>query len=436
MTAAATGARQGWGLWLRLALYCGMLPPLVVAPLGLGRAQTAVACVIAGVVACAAGAAWPRSRRAVTAAFARSRALRLADALLWNVALLLALGEIALTAAGRLTSSPLLVAPNASAREHIEEQRRNVFRYFGRDAGNTRGHNDTEPRSDATGVVRIVALGDSFAYGIVGYEKNFLTRLETRLAERAGGPVEVVNLGLPGLQPKDYLQMLAEEGASLRPDLVLVCLFAGNDLMRVGTATPFDARNWRLIGFVLRATRYAAERARSPDPGAAAAAAPKGKVAQPGTFSESAYLDVATKYVPFLLRARAAPVQRGYDDTLAVLDEIVARAAPTPVAVAVLPSEVQVNPQLRLAVLSQLQLREQDLDLDAPAHETRAHLEARGVAVIDLLPALAAAERDGNTYAPRDSHWNERGNEVAAETLARALEATVRRVGASARSAR
>jgi hypothetical protein len=121
-------------------------------------------------------------------------------------------------------------------------------------------------------------------------------------------------------------------------------------------------------------------------------------------------------------------VQRGYDDTLAVLDEIVARAAPTPVAIAVLPTELQVNPQLRASALSQLQLREQDLDLDAPARATRAHLEARGVAVIDLLPALAAAERAGNTYAPRDSHWNERGNEVAAEVLAESLEAAARRI--------
>lgn len=153
--------------------------------------------------------------------------------------------------------------------------------------------------------------------------------------------------------------------------------------------------------------------------------------AQPGTFSEPAYLKLAASYVPFLRRELDASVQRGYADTLAVVDEIVARAAPTPVAVAMLPTELQVNPQLRASVLSQLQLREQDLDLDIPARETRLHLEVRGVAVIDLLPALAAAERDGNTYALRDSHWNERGNEVAAEVLAESLEAAVRRIADS-----
>ena len=430
MTAGAVGTRQAWGLglWLRFALYCGMLSSLAVVPLGLGRIQTARACVMAGVALCAAGAAWPRSRGTVAAVFARSRALRVADALLWNLALVLVAGEIVLAVAGRLIASPLLIAPNANVQELIEEQRRNVFQHFGRDAGNARGYNDTEPRSDATGSVRIVALGDSFAYGIVGYEKNFLTRLETKLDARVGRSVEVVNLGLPGLHPSAYLQMLEEEGTALHPDLVLVCLFAGNDFLQVAAATPFDARNWRLVGFVRRVARYAAERARTRDPGTAAVAAPKRSLAQPGTFSEPAYLKLATSYVPFLRRERDASVQRGYDDMLAVVDEIIARAAPTPVAVAVLPTELQVNPQLRASVLSHLQLRERDLDLDIPARETRAHLEARGVAVIDLLPALAAAERDASTYAPRDSHWNERGNEVAAEVLAGTLEAAVRRI--------
>ena len=198
MTAEATGTRREWGLWLRLALYAVMLPSL---DRGSARARAHPdrrRVRDRGRGACAAGAAWPRSRRAVAAAFARSRALRLADALLWNVALVLVVGEIVLAVAGRLISSPLLVAPNASAREHIEEQRRNVFEYFGRDAGNTRGHNDAEPRSDATGVVRIVALGDSFAYGIVGYEKNFLTRLESKLAERVGRPGRGGEPGPPG----------------------------------------------------------------------------------------------------------------------------------------------------------------------------------------------------------------------------------------------
>ncbi len=431
MTDGSAATRHGWGLWLRLTLYAGMLPPLVVVPLGIGRTPTAVACVVGGLVLCIAAAAWPRSRSAVANAIAGSRVLRGIDALLWNVAIVLAVGEVVLAVAGRFVSTPLLATPNASAHEHIEQARRDVLAYFGRDTGNARGYTDIEPRSDVSDTVRIVALGDSFAYGIVGYEKNFLTRLEAKLGARIGRPVEVLNLGLPGLQPTDYLQMLADEAMPLHPDLVLVCLFAGNDFMRVGDATPFDARNWRLLGFARRLQRYAAERGRGPDRIAAKVDPPKGWRATPQGFSPEAYLELATKYVPLLRRERDASVQSAIDDTLAIVAEIAALAAPTPIAVAVLPTELQVNPELRASALTQLQLRDQDVDLDTPARETRLHLDGRGIAVIDLLPALSAAERDGNVYATRDSHWNERGNEVAAEFLAATLESAVRRIAAT-----
>jgi hypothetical protein len=90
-----------------------------------------------------------------------------------------------------------------------------------------------------------------------------------------------------------------------------------------------------------------------------------------------------------------------------------------------------VNPALRASVLASLALQEGDLDLDQPARATQAALAARGVAVIDLLPPLADAERDAPTYSPRDSHWNARGNAVAAQVLADALEAQVRRIAAT-----
>jgi hypothetical protein len=405
-----------------------MLPPLVVVAPGLGRSQTGVALVIAGLVLCIAAVAWPRSRRAVERAFARSRLLRGADTLLWNLALLLVIGEIALGIAARFVSSPLLVTPNARSQQRIAEARAQVIDYFGPDASNSRGHTDRETLADARGVVRIAALGDSFAYGVVGYDANFLTLLETQLASRVGAPVEVVNLGLPNQQPRDYLQMLVDEGPSLRPDLVLVCLFTGNDFLLPGSATFFDARNWRPVAFAIRLFGVARERARAPEP-TSPVAAPKGWVAVPDVgFSEDAYLDIAKGYVPALRRAPDDATRDAIDATMSTLVEIVAAATPAPVAVAVLPSELEVSPALRDRVLAALATPASDLDLDAPARITREALEARGVLVIDLLPPLVAAEQEAPTYAPRDSHWNQHGNAVAASAIAAALEAPVRAI--------
>jgi len=78
-----------------------------------------------------------------------------------------------------------------------------------------------------------------------------------------------------------------------------------------------------------------------------------------------------------------------------------------------------------------VQLAEADLDLERAARETGAYFEPKGVPVIDLLPAFTTAEAEASTYALRNSHWNERGNAVAARQLADALAPRVRALARS-----
>src|SRR5688572_16641507 len=94
---------------------------------------------------------------------------------------------------------------------------------------NSRGFNDIEHTVERPPNVgyRIVALGDSFAVGVVPQRDNFLTRLESLLSARQ--PVEVINMGVAGTEPGDYLSILADEGLAYGPDLVLVNFFIGND---------------------------------------------------------------------------------------------------------------------------------------------------------------------------------------------------------------
>ncbi|HZP42485.1 MAG TPA: GDSL-type esterase/lipase family protein [Candidatus Binatia bacterium] len=108
------------------------------------------------------------------------------------------------------------------------------------------------PGPKAPGVFRIVALGDSFTWGYgVRARQAYPARLAARLdaALRARGRrrrVEVVNLGVPGAGPLDYLWHLEHTGLALHPDLVLVGLFANdvNDLYqlrRFGARSPLFA---------------------------------------------------------------------------------------------------------------------------------------------------------------------------------------------------
>jgi len=410
-------------MWLRFVLYACLLPPIGVA-LGLGRRSHAATAMAVGVAVCAAAFLWPRVRRAVAGCYERSRTLRLADAAFWNLSVVLLVGEATLAIASQLSNHPLLASPNAGTQSRIETQRQELLAFYRADDVNSRGFNDTEWSHEPGDAFRIVALGDSFAFGVVGYQRNFLTLLETELSARVGRRVEVANLGIPGMQPQEYLQILLDDGLALHPDLVLLCLYIGNDFQPAGSTSRFDASNWRMVGFASRLVRYAAESEFRGSTAAAKGAPTTGGSAPP--FTEDNFLRIVQAYIPLLRRELTPRAERGLRETLAVADEIVARARPAPVAIALLPSEVQVSPRLRAQVLERVQIGEADLDLDHPARETRNHFEPKKVLVIDLLPALTAAERDAPTYALRNTHWNERGNAIAARQIAESLAPMVR----------
>jgi len=82
-----------------------------------------------------------------------------------------------------------------------------------------------EPRLPSTkppGTVRIVALGDSFTQGYgVEEDQSWPRRLEVLLDARDPRPHEVVNLGVPGANPRDYLSYLRDPGLAYRPDVVV-----------------------------------------------------------------------------------------------------------------------------------------------------------------------------------------------------------------------
>ncbi len=95
---------------------------------------------------------------------------------------------------------------------------------------NSHGFQDLEfEKKKPKGVHRIVALGDSFAYGVVPYNNNFLTILEEQLNSNEK-IFEVINMGIPSIGLQDYKSLLTYEGLETNPDTVLLCFFIGNDI--------------------------------------------------------------------------------------------------------------------------------------------------------------------------------------------------------------
>ncbi len=78
--------------------------------------------------------------------------------------------------------------------------------------------------------LRIVVYGDSFVQGYYSNEPNtFVERLAHHLSSLLGRDVEVVNAGVAGYGPDQELRKMKLEIPLLGPDLVLVAIFTGND---------------------------------------------------------------------------------------------------------------------------------------------------------------------------------------------------------------
>jgi hypothetical protein len=75
---------------------------------------------------------------------------------------------------------------------------------------------------------RIVALGDSFAFGVVPYDANYLSLGDL---QKNHPNVDLLNMGIVNSRPVDYWELLRDEGLSHEPNLVLLSFFVGNDFV-------------------------------------------------------------------------------------------------------------------------------------------------------------------------------------------------------------
>lgn len=86
-----------------------------------------------------------------------------------------------------------------------------------------------------TGTLRILVLGDSQTEGMVNNEEAYSAGLERALneapvAQERQRKVEVLNAAASGYSPLLEYLWLRERGRALKPDLVLLALYAGNDI--------------------------------------------------------------------------------------------------------------------------------------------------------------------------------------------------------------
>ena len=99
------------------------------------------------------------------------------------------------------------------------------------------------PGPKPPGSLRVVVLGDSFTQGYgVNEEDAYPRLLEGLLDEREPSRRhEVINLGVPGACPLDYVAFLEDAGLAYEPDLVVVG-FMANDVSDIHSKREFGSR--------------------------------------------------------------------------------------------------------------------------------------------------------------------------------------------------
>jgi hypothetical protein len=380
-------------------------------------------------------------------------------------------GEIALRAFSVVKPSFVLARVASSPGQVLEQNRCRPGQVRFGFPCNRSGHYDGEFHRKRDGERLVVTIGDSFSIGVVPHALHFTTVCERKLG------VDVDNMGVAGTDPPEYLHMLINEALPLDPDVVVIDVFVGNDIVfpaHTRSSTDAGLRAWFDSGNVLlclvpkRLARLAQEQhsreeeersrggsARSNDPlepeSRAEPRNPESDRSSVGTvqgersseivLDESALpsrfpwvvdpsLEIATfseETFRQIETARATGVctdsPQIYAPFFETMLDIQRAARATRLCVMLIPDEFQVEDAVwRTAVEG---APDKSLERDRPQRILVPWFESQGIPCLDLLPILRAtpplADGRRHLYHRCDTHFNARGNRAAGEALAKFL---------------
>ncbi len=348
--------------------------------------------------------------------------------------------EAALGVLPHVSRSPLLhfdpILGSADSR-HVDETLRRFrmrphVQFFD---GTTNGGGFVDDEFFAAGPGDFVAavIADSFGVGVVAPRFNFVAEVERRLQRALAGRYRRVaahNFGVAAADLPEYYRILVTEALPTRPAVVVLCVFVGNDLSRrlqsLGPVSFAVLRNWRTYQLGRRLWRLAVERGLPLLPGSSAPE-PAGRLPKSGTLVDDdklplrprpLFLDIEQQRLETCNTA-SRTTELDYQAAGEALRKF-REAVGDRLVVALVPDELQVNDGLWAELLA---LTDSPLAYEQtyPQERLLATCGELGIEAVDLLPALAEAQRSGVTYRPNDTHWTRLGNTVAGAAIADAI---------------
>lgn len=318
--------------------------------------------------------------------------------LLFSLVLTLLLSEVALRLCGTL--HPSLLAYNPSRYMKFKARPGDLSYGF---PINTDGFKDAPfHKARMPGERRVAAVGDSFVFSMVPYEGSFCTQIE-RLYPKAN----VMNFGVIGTAPEDYVTILKNDVIRFMPDSVIAFIYVGNDLLPTG-------RKWYDYSALATVIHHSLKAFRSY----------KGQ----DIHQNYAYDDNMTPflYADFLTTESAyatiylmdAPqfkqeVNRVMKSVYAMRD--ICQRHNISFSVVILPDRLQLEPSLQKDVATHLRASISAFDFLRPQRALAEALTAKNIPFVDLYKPFAADPQ--KKYINNDIHLNLHGNMLVASSL-------------------
>jgi len=304
---------------------------------------------------------------------------------------------------------------------------------------NSLGFRDDEDFSEVkpAGEKRVLFVGDSFLYGATLRLDELLPK---RCEKRLPG-VHAIDLAWPGWGPRHEVAAWRRWGVSVQPDVVVLCVFVGNDVMESPEDVEFFMGPDGELAVVSKVARphmrflrcsklfrlwettaiyqYVAHKDR-------------------GNPVEESDAEFVERLYWKVERLRLEQWRKGAGERRVLADAwriaetslrtFVAevRASGARPLVVLIPDEVQVDARKRSELCRRFALDEKNYDLEQPQRRLGALAGQLSVPCVDVLAAFRERGSSGGLYRDVDTHWNAAGHELAASLVAPAIERLLR----------
>jgi len=296
------------------------------------------------------------------------------------------------------------------------------------------------PLTKPPGTFRIVVVGDSFGWA-GGLNGNYTHLLQVMFDRQPGRRIEVINTGYPGTHTGEQLVMLRKYALQYDPDLLVLGFFAGNDFLDANPNRKrivlndcivdidrrhehrlwnypivFRSRLWLFLSqkYALYEADEQAKREAEEWSAANRAALPTRTMPE-----ELFYKHQAGKLAFCDRRTSAAQFGPNVDfifRSIAEMQELM-NVRHGKFMVAIFPDELQVSPTQFDMLVKKFGLQRADYDLDLAQTKLKSFLDSQNIPYVDLLQRFRQEGQERELYRLRNTHWNQNGNQLAAELL-------------------